>query len=442
MSKRPYGHGDIRLMGGFKAVSLDYEFWLSNGTEGALYCLDQRDISILLALCEYVGWFTRWHNTDDISAAEVLAIQGELEQKLMSCVDIQVLIDQAQLTASREATNQLVQSQGVRDELADRYDGTPTSINPSAPTTNFGSSGDRYTALCAAITAFVYKFALEEVNVLRIGEVGGLAAIGLAVGLLIPGLNVFLLVGAGIAVLLGAGLIGVSTETAIAALTDQAALDDVICFMRDTLKAQSVTEAHWNACLNSYPFGVGTHQAIVADFIKATLADNYLPVLDMLGQGYDSVLANDDLPDCPCAPPPDCFDFSIDQQGWIHPSVGDAQYAPTVGWGQIYNTYLTIDSPQDGTIIHSVKIKFSRAWTGSSDYDKFFVNLYNWGGSGNFQTTLGGGLSIGSEITIVNTTGADWTDLRIQVAAGGYTFPPNGSNPTAQFITEVCYDPD
>lgn len=297
-----HGHGQFRNMGDFKAIALDYEFWLSNGTDGALYCLDQRDISILLALCEYVGWFTRWINTEDTSAAEIRAIQGELTLKLMSCVDIQVLIDQAKLTANREATNQLLQSQAIRDILADEYDGTPTSINPSAPTTDFGSTGDRYDALCAAITAFVYKFAENQSNVIRLNEIGGLAAVGLIAALLIPGLNVFLVVGAGIAVLLGSGVIGVSSEVAIAALTDQTALGDVICFMRDTLKAESVTEANWNACLDSYPFTTGSHQAIVADFIKAALADNYLPVLDMLGQGYDSVVAGDQLPECPCAP--------------------------------------------------------------------------------------------------------------------------------------------
>lgn len=299
-----HGHGQFRNMGDFKAIALDYTFWLSNGTEGALYCLDQRDISILLALCEYVGWFTRWINTEDTSAAEIRAIQGELTLKLMSCVDIQVLIDQAQITANYEATNQQIQSQAIRDILADEYDGTPTSINPSAPTTDFGSSGDRYTALCAAITAFVYKFALGEINVLRVGQAAGLSAISIALGagLLIPGLNVFLLAGAGIALLLGFGVVGATTEVAIAALGDKTALNDVICFMRDTLKAESVTEANWNACLDSYPFTTGSHQAIVADFIKAALADNYLPVLDMLGQGYDSVLANDQLPECPCVP--------------------------------------------------------------------------------------------------------------------------------------------
>jgi len=250
-----------------------------------------------------------------------------------------------------------------------------------------------------------------------------------------------LLVGASVAVLLGLGTVGATTETAITALTDKTALGEVICCMRDKLKALPVTEANWLTALSACSFVGGSNAQIIADFITPTLSQNYLTILNILGQAYTGVINNEELPECPCEPPPDCFEFSIDQQGWTHPSSADAQYAPGVGWGQVNNTYLTIDSPQDGTIIHSVKIKFSRAWTGVNDYDKFFVNLYNWGGSGNNQSTLGGGLSIGDEITIVNTTGTDWTDLRVQVAAGGLTFPPNGVIPTAQFITQVCYNP-
>jgi len=298
-------HLPFQWMKNFKAIAIDYEYYLTLGDEGRLYCLTDRQIYILYSQVEaYIGWLTRWYNPEDINQLEVGFIQSDLLDKLMSCVDIQILIDQAKITASYEATNQQIQSAAVRQILIDRYDGTPTSINPSAPSVFFGAMGDRYDALCAAIAAFVYKFAANQANVIRLNEVGGAAAVALIAALLIPGLNIFLLVGAGIAVLLGFGVIGVSSETAIAALTDQAALNDVICFMRDTLRGEAVTEANWNACLDSYPFGVGTHQAIVADFIKATLPDNYLSVLDMLGQGYDSVLAGDDLPECPCVPTP------------------------------------------------------------------------------------------------------------------------------------------
>jgi len=211
--------------------------------------------------------------------------------------------DQAALNLTRDVTNQQIQSQGLRDVLEGRYDGTPTSINPNAPTSDFGSSGDRFDALCAGLMAFVYGFARAQADSARAGQVTGLLAVALIAGLLIPGLNFFFIVGASIFVALGMGTIGVSLEVAIQALTDKDALNNVVCFMRDTLKAQGVNEANWVACLDSYPFGVGSHEAIVCDFIKPTLQKNYLTILNILGEAYTGTINGDVLPECPCAPP-------------------------------------------------------------------------------------------------------------------------------------------
>lgn len=212
--------------------------------------------------------------------------------------------DQAALQLTTDVTNRQIASQALRDALEDRYDGNPTSINPNAPVTDFGAAGDRYDALCAGLTAFVYQFARGQADSVRAGQVGGLLAVAAIAALLIPGLNFFFVVGASIAVLLGLGTIGVTTETAITALTDQTALNAVICYMRETLKDQDVTEANWSACLDSYPFTPGSNAAIVADFLKATLADNYLTILNILGQAYTGVIDGDVMPECPCDPPP------------------------------------------------------------------------------------------------------------------------------------------
>jgi len=303
MSKRPLGHGNIRNMGDFKAVQMDYEYYLTLGDEGRLYCLTDRQVYVLMVQLTYVGWLTRWYNVEDITQTTVGYIQSELMEQLMSCVDIQVLIDQAQLNLVDSVTHNQIQAQSLRDILEDRYDGDPTSINPSAPTTNFGASGDRYDALCSGLTAFVYGFARAQADSSRAAEVGGLLSVALIAALLIPGLNFFFLVGASIAVVLGLGTIGVTLETAIAALTDKTALGNVICYMRDTLKAQSVTEANWTACLDSYPFGVGSHEAIICDFIKPTLQKNYLTILNILGQAYDGTINGDVMPECPCETP-------------------------------------------------------------------------------------------------------------------------------------------
>lgn len=334
MTKRPEGHGNIRNMGDFKAVQADYEYYLSLEDVGRLYCLTDRQVYVLMVQLEYVGWLTRWYNTEDITQTTVGYIQSELMERLMSCVDISVLVDQAKLNLSTQTQNQDVQAQILRDALEDRYDGSPTSINPSAPTSDFGATGDRYDALCSGITAFVYQFARVQADHVRIAQVGGLAAAALVAALLIPGLNFFFIVGASIAVILGMGTIGVSTETAIAALTDQDALGNVICYMRDQLKALSVTEANWSACLNSYPFTVGSHEAIICDFIKPTLASNYLTILNILGQAYDGTINGDAMPACPCDPE-NCFAPNWDG------------YHPLGVLLEITETYLIVQAQED-----------------------------------------------------------------------------------------------
>jgi len=305
MSKRPFGHGDLRQMGNFKAVAADYEYYLTLLDEGRLYCLTDRQVYILLVQCEYIGWLTRWYNTEDINQNVVELIKSDVMEALMSCVDVSILIDQANLNLVDSVTSNQIQSQELRNILEDMYiPDDPTSINPSAPTTDFGASGDRYDALCSGLTAFVYGFARAQADSARAAQVGGLAAVALVAVLLIPGLNFFFVVGASIAVVLGMGTIGVSLEVAIASLTDTAALGNVICCMRDNLKDLEVTEANWLTCLGGCSFDVGSHEQIVADFLGACLEKNYLTILNILGQAYDGTINGDAMPECPCEAPP------------------------------------------------------------------------------------------------------------------------------------------
>lgn len=296
-------HLPFRHMKQFKAVAADWEYFTSLSDEGQLYCLTDQQVYILLVQCEYIGWLTRWYNTLDITQKTVQFVQADVMEALMSCVDVKILTDQAALNLVDSVTNKQIESQALRDILEDRYDGTPTSINPNAPTTNFGATGDRYDALCAGLMAFVYQFARAQADSVRAGQVGGLAAVALIALLLIPGLNIFFVVGASIAVLLGLGTIGVTTEVAIQALTDTTALDAVVCCMRENLKSLAVTEANWLTALSGCSFDVGSHEQIVSDFLTACLADNYLTILNILGQAYTGVIDGEQLPECPCEPP-------------------------------------------------------------------------------------------------------------------------------------------
>jgi hypothetical protein len=363
-------------MKNFKAVAMDYEYYLTLGDEGQLYCLTDRQVYILLVQLEYVGWLTRWYNTDDITQTEVGFIQSELMEKLMSCVDVSVLVNQGKLNLTSSVQNQQIQSTGLRKIYEDRYDGDPTSINPDAPTTDFGATGDRYDALCAAITAFVYQFAKSQAEAVIAADITAFALLAGVAILLIPGLNLFFIAGAALALVAGGGIIGVTTAVAVEALTDTDALGEVICFMRDTLAAESVSQANWDACLDSYPFSVGSHAAIIADFIKPTLHDNYLPVLDMLGQAYSGTINGDPLPECPCEPPPpgDCVDLTASVDTWVASPdsafglwhAGQGLGPGSGGGGTYFNWVRDFNGP--GTI---VRIRF----TFSESMDQMVVNV-------------------------------------------------------------------
>lgn len=449
MSKRPFGHGDLKRMSDFKAIAMDYAYYATLGDEGRLYCLTDKQVYILLAQLDYVGWLTRWYNTEDITQKTLGFIQSELMEALMSCVDISVLVDQGKLNLTRNVQQQQIESQRLRDAYEDEYDGSPTSINPDAPTVNFGATGQRYEALCAALMAYVYQAASAQIQAIVAGDVAAFALIAGAAILLIPGLNLFYLAGAALALIAGGGIIGVATGTAVAALQDTAALDNVVCYMRDQLKSLSVTQANFAACLDSYPFSTGSHEAIVCDFLKGQLGTNYLPFLDMLGQGYSGVINGEPLPSCPC-PEPDCFEFGIDEQGWIPVAGGWAQYTTGVGWGQNgAQPYVQISLTGIVEQITTVRVRFSRAWTGATvnpDYDKFYIIVAGGPGSTSGNVNLPGAptfLTTGQEIDVPAQSGMFWTgSITISTIAGGNTWPGSGGNPAAaQYIDQVCFNP-
>jgi energy-converting hydrogenase Eha subunit B len=352
----------------FKAFAADYEYMLSLSDEGQLFCLSERQVYAIMVQLEYIGWLTRWYNTDDITQTTVDRFKSDIAEALMSCVDVSILVDQANENLITTVVNRAIQSQTLRDIYADEYTGTPTSINPSAPTTTWSYSntlqGD--TALCAALMAFVYQYARAQADSVRAGQVGGLAAIALIAVLLIPGLNIFFLVGAAIAVLAGLGTIGVTTEVAITALTDTSALDEVVCCMKDNLKDAAVSQATFEASLGGCGFISGSNAQIVADFLGATLTSNYLTFLDFMGTAYVGAGASEEMPECPCAdPPPDpaCEDLALAQGLWF-PLSSLGVYYPGVGLGPTLisgNYYFIWNRNQEtvGRLIVELKYTFN-----------------------------------------------------------------------------------
>lgn len=140
-------------------------------------------------------------------------------------------------------------------------------------------------------------------------------------------------------------------------------------------------------------------------------------------------------------PLPGCVSFLGGNQGTYIPADDNPFYAQFEAGGiaQVNNTGLTIWG-EGYDNIHSVTVTFSEAWSGVNDFYKFFITVSNIDTS-NLQRSIDYiGLSTGDTITWT-TVGANWTSLRIQIFAGGLTYPPNVANPTEMFITEICVEP-
>jgi hypothetical protein len=163
------------------------------------------------------------------------------------------------------------------------YDGTPTSINPSAPTGTWDEGGDpdRDAALCMAAMSLVGSIAAQELQALTERYIGS-ALIFAALFILTGGFAAF-----GV-LIVGTLIAGVSYTAARAALEDREAQLAVACCMFDGLKSQPVTQVAFAASLGSCGFVGGTNAAIVRDFIDRSIQaeTTYFAMVDSAGKAY------------------------------------------------------------------------------------------------------------------------------------------------------------
>lgn len=188
------------------------------------------------------------------------------------------------------------------------YDGTPGSVNPSAPPIQItgGDNHDlRRTALCLALTRYTG-------NILRANFIAG-CGVGILAGLttLAGG---WLLGGP-----LGGVVGGVALGTAIGncvnllnVVNDPQAQQDLICALYEAFQGMELTHQNFQdiwANITPPTPEVGDMLTVIA---SAPVLQNYLYFLDLLGAGYDQAVAGagNDCEDCV---PPACgpFDYRI-----------------------------------------------------------------------------------------------------------------------------------
>lgn len=304
----------------WKSLQFNYDDLIDTPDHSCMYCLTDRQVKMILAQTEYIGWKSRYQspNGNTIDTDIIDRWRAELEDALMGTGCFEELNTQQYYTQQRQ--NKLINA-----ERASIYDGTPTSINPNAPTTNF--NGDNSTArndgLCSASKDYVRSRVLETLNLYRLQLAGASVAAGIAgwFG------GVFGLIGGGIAVLIAALQLA-DVELAAA---DNTQLDNVTCELYNTLKGTAISPANFNTKIQALNVGTGTHATIV-NILKSTSArmENYLLFVDLLGEWY--LRAQAGAQDCPCNTEW-CYewDFTVSNGLWTAGGV-DATYVAGQGW--------------------------------------------------------------------------------------------------------------
>jgi hypothetical protein len=213
-------------------------------------------------------------------------MKAEMEFNLMSCTDLQPW----QLNSLYDAQRDI-----QRAEYQALYDvGGIAELNENTPTDFYDGDGsvDREKALCMAVEAYIKSLLEDWLNQARTAQTA----------LFVTGLVAGRIPYVGIVAVIALKALAFITQTAINAVEDEIAVNDVICCMNDGLLSVAVSQAGFEASLDSCGFDVGSNQQIVSDIVSADLDNfkNWLSFLNVLGDSYQYINEYGVNYTCPC----------------------------------------------------------------------------------------------------------------------------------------------
>jgi len=325
-----------RLMGdkkNWKAALMDYDFLTGlDDVEDLLICITEREQQMLLTLLQPASWATRYYSdTQEVIEDTVQSWADNLYTRIlggcMTCSNTYIMVNQV---------NAL-----YVEMLYNRYDGTPTSVNPECPTDNFNGNGStaRESALCMGLDAWTKSYI--EAWVKQAALVLGLVAIGgwlFAVPVL--GWVAYIIAG-------GAAFFALSYYNA---LTDEDVVFNVLCCWLDNLYDVAISRANWQAQLEACDFESGSDEYKVWQVLcsEVTTDKQWCAFLDALGNAYP--LAELGVQDCPCEECEDWtykIDFRAGNQSFSASPANRATHTANQGWGHgtALNYVVQIQSP-------------------------------------------------------------------------------------------------
>lgn len=340
--------------GNWKAIQHDVDEMSTYADTQEYFALTKQQQWLLLALCEYATWHTRWYSKsgqyidfDDLDSRVsdmiyrlMRPVTDEINMfKLRQNQDNPCLLEQSQddgatwspafdyslCGQSNESYEQYIANQSSENQRRlELYDGTPDSIHQDCPTTTFDAGAGGVDALCGAIKAYVDRQVRDTQWRYRVAA----GLIGAGVGLLATAGILGIIVGGVVAFIAGLALADIE-----AAANSRNDLDEVICALKDALDGTPVTLADFQSAIAALS-GANSIQTTIVWVLQgnAGATVNYLMFLDMLGQAQE--LASSGLIECPCGGTW-CYTFRFDTDGlggWVSGGLGyTMNYSPGVG---------------------------------------------------------------------------------------------------------------
>lgn len=339
---------------GWKAVSLDYDFMLEQDDSTVfVVCLTELDRQILLAGLKSAAWKTRWFS-------DTREVDSDLVEAWVSRTAL-LLMENCMNCSSVYLVNQNIYALYV-ENLYQRYDGSTTSVNENCPTTNFDGDGsdERIQALCMGLNSYVKSYVKAWLqNAQIVLGLGTLALFLFAVPIL-----------GWVSVILIGGLAYV-TQTYYDALSDEDAIENVICDWFDALQGVAITSSNWSSAMVGLSYDGGTHEFLIWQILcsEVGLEKQWVSFLDALGNAW--LIAAAGVQDCPCGTcePWDYeIDFKSGTQSFVgSPTTNRAVWEAGKGWkhGAFNNWLIQLISPvYSAFTLQAVTLKISIPATG------------------------------------------------------------------------------
>jgi len=317
-------HGPMRYMGNFKAVAIDYEYYLSLSDEPKAVCLTERQMYVLTVQNTYTFWATRWYNIEDTSAAQLQLIAAEIEDLLMCGCGV----PEPSLTDRYNTTTYSTTTYATYQETYNTWNDAGQTVDSIAPNLDYDGSNppeDIDKLICLNLNLLLRTIVETAMKAKQMSDQESrdlvtnlrnvFAAIGIAAGAAMAGGGLLAAAAAFFMapeLILGMAIMAVAAASVVLlAATDLSVFQDaeaymqVGCTMVANMTGAQLTRARFMAGLDPNEFEPGSNAEKLAAIVQPYLNDLnvYLQFLST-GNGLYDAADIGALPDCVSCPPP------------------------------------------------------------------------------------------------------------------------------------------